>query len=58
MTIGRAGESDAIRSRVPAVVPVAAMATLATVVIAWFAYRAEKASRADAIAPGLLSHSA
>lgn len=41
---GVPGEEGGLRSRVPVVVPVAAMATLATFLVTWFAYRAEIAA--------------
>jgi hypothetical protein len=37
------GGKDGTRSRVPAVVPVAALAAAATLFVTWFAYRSEKA---------------
>ena len=37
------GGKDVTRSRLPAVVPVAALAAAATLVVSWFAYRSEKA---------------
>jgi hypothetical protein len=40
---GIARGNDGTRSRVPAVVPVAAMAAAATFFVTWFAYRSEKA---------------
>lgn len=40
---GAAGEGGGLRSRVPVVVPVAAIAMVATFFVTWFAYRAEKA---------------
>ncbi len=39
---GVSGGSDGTRSRVPAVVPVAAMAAAATFFVTWFAYCSEK----------------
>ena len=42
------GGRNGARSRVPAVVPVAALATCATLFVTWFAYRSEKAQRAPA----------
>jgi hypothetical protein len=46
---GTPGGSDGTRSRVPAVVPVAAMAAAATFVVTWFAYRSEKARATAAV---------
>jgi hypothetical protein len=43
------GGNDGTRSKVPAVVPVAALAVAATFFVTWFAYRSEKA-RATAAA--------
>ena len=40
---GIAGGNDGTRSKVPAVVPVAAMAAAATFFVTWFAYRSAKA---------------
>ena len=40
---GIAGGKAGTRSKVPAVVPVAAMAAAATFFVTWFAYRCEKA---------------
>lgn len=48
---GVAGEQGGLRSRVPVVVPVAAMATLATFVVTWFASRAERAAAVSESSP-------
>ncbi len=48
---GIAGGNDGTRSKVPAVVPVAAMAAAATFFVTWFAYRSEKAQATPAADP-------
>ena len=45
---GNAGGKGGTRSKVPAVVPVAALAVAATFFVTWFAYRSEKARAPEA----------